>query len=93
MSSTFDGTKITTVGREKRNDFSTISLNFCAWVISDNVVTPGGVAVDSIAGNLYWTDTGRNAMEVARISGKARKVLVLTDLDKSRAISVYPVKG
>ena len=49
--------------------------------------------MDWIAGNLYWTDTGRNSIEVARISGKARKVLVSTDLDEPRAISVHPVKG
>ncbi|KFQ18779.1 Low-density lipoprotein receptor-related protein 4, partial [Merops nubicus] len=43
--------------------------------------------------NLYWTDTGRNTIEVARLDGSSRKVLVNNSLDEPRAIAVFPKKG
>lgn len=35
---------------------------------------PDGVAVDWVARNLYWTDTGTDRIEVARLTGAFRKV-------------------
>jgi len=35
---------------------------------------PDGVAVDWVAHNLYWTDTGTDRIEVARLTGAFRKV-------------------
>ena len=35
---------------------------------------PDGVAVDWVARNLYWTDTGTDRIEVARLTGTFRKV-------------------
>lgn len=36
---------------------------------------PDGVAVDWVARNLYWTDTGTDRIEVARLTGAFRKVI------------------
>lgn len=43
-------------------------------LINSEIEHPDGVAVDWIARNLYWTDTGTDRIEVARLNGKARKV-------------------
>lgn len=62
-------------------------------VISQGLKTTDGLAVDWVARNMYWTDTGRNTIEVARLEGTSRKVLVNNSLDEPRAIAVFPSKG
>lgn len=42
--------------------------------MSAEVFNPDGIAVDWVARNLYWTDTGPDRIEVARLNGTARKV-------------------
>lgn len=44
-------------------------------IISNEVFHPDGVAIDWAARNLYWTDTGTDRIEVARLNGKHRKVI------------------
>ena len=43
-------------------------------VVVSELHSPDGVAVDWIARNVHWTDTGSNRIEVARLDGTARKV-------------------
>ena len=43
-------------------------------VIRTELHSPDGVAIDWIARNVHWTDTGSNRIEVARLDGFARKV-------------------
>lgn len=54
---------------------------------------PDGIAIDWIAQNLYWTDTGTDRIEVARLNGTSRKVLISDELDQPRAICLHPVAG
>ena len=56
-------------------------------------MTTDGLAVDAIGRKIYWTDTGTNRIEVARLDGTCRKVLVNNSLDEPRAIAVFPSKG
>lgn len=62
-------------------------------LINTEVNHPDGIAVDWIAGNLYWTDTGTDRIEVSRLNGTSRKVLISEDLDEPRAICLDPVAG
>uniref|UniRef100_A0A673GQR4 Low density lipoprotein receptor-related protein 4 n=1 Tax=Sinocyclocheilus rhinocerous TaxID=307959 RepID=A0A673GQR4_9TELE len=62
-------------------------------VISQGLKTTDGLAVDWVSRNMYWTDTGRNTIEVAHLDGTSRKVLVNNSLDEPRAIAVFPSKG
>uniref|UniRef100_A0AAR2M698 Low density lipoprotein receptor-related protein 1Ab n=1 Tax=Pygocentrus nattereri TaxID=42514 RepID=A0AAR2M698_PYGNA len=55
--------------------------------------TPRGIAVDWVAGNLYWTDSGRDVIEVAQISGQNRKTLISGMIDEPYAIVVDPPRG
>ena len=62
-------------------------------VIGRGLKTTDGLAVDWVARNLYWTDTGRNTIEASRLDGSCRKVLINNSLDEPRAIAVFPRKG
>lgn len=64
-------------------------------LVSDDVHTPDGLAYDWIHRNLYWTDAGRDRIEVLGLysnstNEKHRKTLVATGLDEPRAIVVDP---
>lgn len=62
-------------------------------VITKGIINLDGVAVDWIARNLYWIDTGNRRIEVSRLNGTSRKVLVNDDLENPRAIAVAPELG
>lgn len=51
-----------------------------------------GIAVDWVADNIYWSDERRNIIEVARLNGSSRYV-VLSYVSKPKAIAVDPVNG
>ena len=57
------------------------------------VSRPEGIAVDWIAQNLYWTDTGTDRIEVARVNGSSRKVLISDGLEEPRALCLDPANG
>ncbi|XP_078803799.1 low-density lipoprotein receptor-related protein 1 isoform X7 [Oryzias latipes] len=55
---------------------------------------PRGIAVDWVAGNLYWTDSGRDVIEVAQMSGgRHRKTLISGMIDEPHSIVVDPQRG
>lgn len=62
-------------------------------LISNNLTTPDGLAIDWLADNLYWTDAGRNVLEVSRLDGNDRKVIIGSGLDEPRAVAVFPQRG
>jgi len=63
-----------------------------ADIVTKNISTADGLAVDWLADNIYWTDTAKNLIEVCRIDGSSRKV-VLSKLKEPRSIAVFPRKG
>lgn len=62
-------------------------------MISTEVYHPDGIAIDWIARNMYWTDTGTDRIEVARLNGTSRKILITENLDEPRAIILDPPEG
>uniref|UniRef100_A0A667YNG9 LDL receptor related protein 1 n=1 Tax=Myripristis murdjan TaxID=586833 RepID=A0A667YNG9_9TELE len=54
---------------------------------------PRGIAVDWVAGNLYWTDSGRDVIEVAQMTGQNCKTLISGMIDEPYAIVVDPQRG
>lgn len=52
-----------------------------------------GDSPSPLAGNIYWTDQGFDVIEVARLNGSFRYVVISQGLDKPRAITVHPEKG
>lgn len=57
-------------------------------VIGKGLHTVDGIVIDSDGRKIYWTDGGRNSIEVAELDGSNRKVLVWTGLGKTESILV-----
>ncbi|KAG8239911.1 hypothetical protein J437_LFUL014957, partial [Ladona fulva] len=62
-------------------------------VIKDDITTADGLAVDWVYNHIYWTDTGRNTIELANFEGNMRKVLIQDKINEPRAIAVNPLDG
>lgn len=62
-------------------------------VIKKDLTTADGLAVDWIYNHIYWTDTGKNTIELANFEGNMRKILVQDSLEEPRAIAVNPLDG
>ncbi|GFO20808.1 LOW QUALITY PROTEIN: low-density lipoprotein receptor-related protein 1 [Plakobranchus ocellatus] len=54
---------------------------------------PDGIAVDWVGRNLYWCDKSKDTIEVSRLNGQYRRVLLKEGLEEPRAIEVFPQKG
>ncbi|XP_069107317.1 prolow-density lipoprotein receptor-related protein 1-like [Argopecten irradians] len=62
-------------------------------VHNTTVRNPDGLAVDWVGGNLYWCDKTTDTVEVSKLDGKYRKVLIREGLEEPRALEVFPAKG
>lgn len=51
-----------------------------------------GIAIDWVADNIYWSDEKRNIIEVARLNGSSRYV-VLSYVPKPKTIAIDPIAG
>lgn len=49
--------------------------------------------MDWVAKNLYWCDKGKDTIEVSKLNGQFRKVLISKSLQEPRAISLDPIRG
>lgn len=66
----------------------------CRQVLhSATLQNPDGLAVDWVAGNLYWCDKGTDTIEVSRLDGSHRRVLVRGGLQEPRALALLPARG
>lgn len=62
-------------------------------VVQHGLATPEGLAVDWIAGNLYWIDSNLDQIEVAKMNGDLRTTLIAGGMEHPRAIAVDPGQG
>lgn len=51
------------------------------------------MAVDWIGRNLYWADEGTHRIEMSRLDGSSRKVLLWKDVHQPHSIALDPVNG
>lgn len=80
------------------NDTYVTSVSQClngqnASLVSDNISTPDGLAVDWVHDLLFWTDTGLDTISVLSLRTRHRRTLIKDDLDEPRAIAVDPLAG
>ncbi|XP_043553580.1 uncharacterized protein nid2a isoform X5 [Chiloscyllium plagiosum] len=62
-------------------------------VINSDLISPEGLTIDYLHRNMFWTDSGLDKIEVAKLDGSERRVLVDTDLVNPRAIAVDSLNG
>jgi len=58
-----------------------------------NVKSPDGLAIDHVGRNIYWTDKGTKRIEVGRLDGTSRRVLIKHGLDQPRVTALYERNG
>lgn len=62
-------------------------------VIQYGLATPEGLAVDWIAGNIYWVESNLDQIEVAKLDGTMRTTLLAGEVEHPRAIALDPRDG
>lgn len=62
-------------------------------VIVQGLESEESIGIDWVAGNIYWLDPYYDIIEVARLNGSSRFVIVSGDMDKANGIVVNPLKG
>lgn len=75
-----------------RNPLS-LALTSFEVVIQYGLATPEGLAVDWIAGNIYWVESNLDQIEVAKLDGTLRTTLLAGDIEHPRAIALDPRDG
>lgn len=59
--------------------------------ITENIISPEGIAIDWISRRLYWTDSSKDTIEVASLDNpNLRAVIINTKLVNPRGIAVDP---
>lgn len=61
--------------------------------MDDGIKSPQGIAIDWVARSLYWTDSENDNIEVIRLDGSSRNILINEGLDEPRALAVDPTRG
>ena len=62
-------------------------------VVQHGLDYPEGICVDWVAHNIYWADTGTRRIEMARLDGTSRKVIIWKDIEDPRSIALDPPTG
>ncbi|XP_053679237.1 low-density lipoprotein receptor-related protein 1 [Anopheles nili] len=84
---------VTTVKRMCESEASGEVNRTVEVVHRTNLKTPEGLAVDWVGRNLYWCDKGLDTIEVSKLDGRYRRVLISKELQKPRAIALDPFRG
>ena len=76
-----------------RSDISRAYLNGSnqEHIITTNLISPAGLALDWLTDKIYFTDPGTHRIEVASIDGKRRALLIWEKLARPRDIVVSPI--
>lgn len=69
-----------------------LNMSDIKTIVDGKLDTPNGLGIDWIANNIYWTDNEHKVVEVARLDGSSRKVLI-SGLVEPRALALFPRKG
>lgn len=65
------------------------NFNDVKTIVSTDLNTPNGIAVDWMANNIYWSDAHHKMIEVSRLDGSSRKTLINQTVLDVRSIIIY----
>jgi nidogen (entactin) len=63
------------------------------YVVRTGLRSPEGIVVDYTSGNIYWTDSGTDRIEVSAADGSKRMVIVSEGLTNPRGIALDSYQG
>ncbi|KAL9703738.1 hypothetical protein quinque_007256 [Culex quinquefasciatus] len=69
-----------------------LSSNKTEVLHKSTLKNPDGLAIDWVARNLYWCDKGLDTIEISKLDGRYRKVLINQNLQEPRAIVLNPYR-
>lgn len=75
-----------------RND-TLIKPSSIVQIHTNLIQSPDGLAVDWFTKNIYWSDKGRVTIEVSKMDGSFRRILLRKELQTPRAIALDPSEG
>ncbi|CAB1460765.1 unnamed protein product [Pleuronectes platessa] len=61
-------------------------------VISEDLNSPEGLAIDWVHRRMYWTDKSRSTVDCSSLVGLSRETIVSKGLEKPRGIAVHPLE-
>ena len=62
-------------------------------MIDSGITSIEDIAVDWLAHNIYWTDYHRNTIEMARVNGSSRLIIVYKNLYEPKSLVLDPAQG
>lgn len=79
----------------EKNQIVSVNMKNMSDIVNiiTNVSAPNGLAIDWIADNMYWSDSTNKIIEVSKINGLNRKVIINEYLEDPRSVAVFPRKG
>ncbi|XP_078810027.1 pro-epidermal growth factor isoform X3 [Oryzias latipes] len=61
-------------------------------LVSDDLLSPEGLAVDWVHRRMYWTDSSKSTIDGSTLAGHNRKTVVREKLERPKGIAVHPLK-
>ncbi|XP_065070459.1 low-density lipoprotein receptor-related protein 6-like [Rhopilema esculentum] len=80
-------------GRFKEIKSAHINGSGLKTVIRHGLEMPISISVDWIAKNIYWSDAAAHRIEVSRLDGRNRRVLLWENIDSPKDLAVNPHNG
>lgn len=65
------------------------NFNDVKTIVSSDLNTPNGIAVDWMANNIYWSDAEHRMIEVSRLDGTSRKTLINQTVPDVRSLIIF----
>jgi sugar lactone lactonase YvrE len=74
-------------------NLSEISNGGLRTLVKDEMKRPDSLAVEWVAKNLYFSDVAKKVIEVVRLDGGDRKIVIHADMNEPRSLAIHPGRG
>ncbi|RWS23197.1 low-density lipoprotein receptor-like protein, partial [Leptotrombidium deliense] len=77
------------IGPIDKSVSSKFSNDYHSVFVGENIGTVDGLAIDWVHDLVYWTDYSSGTLEVAAVKNAFTRTILISELDRPRAISLY----